>query len=192
MHQELLDHCPTWRRSNLLDCSENQQRISAPVPPHLGGFLLRTQDMILFQHWVRRNEQTVRVCAEKRFNRKKNTNTPISPHAGTLAQPVECRHIHPQRHARTHAHASTCPRRHAHTRAHTYTRGAPTSGGWVFVFVLFWFSIFENGPVYVVVLIFSVFFDCSFSVFSFYSKNKKTKIPAGISEWLALFNFDNF
>ena len=30
----------------------------------LGWFLLRTQDMILFQHRVRRNEQTVRVCAE--------------------------------------------------------------------------------------------------------------------------------
>ena len=26
--QELLDHCTTWRRSHLLDCSKNQQRIS--------------------------------------------------------------------------------------------------------------------------------------------------------------------
>ena len=29
----------------------------------LGWFLLRTQDMILSQHRVRKNEQTVRVCA---------------------------------------------------------------------------------------------------------------------------------
>ena len=28
----------------------------------LGWFLLGTQDMILFQHRIRRNEQTVRVC----------------------------------------------------------------------------------------------------------------------------------
>ena len=34
------------------------------LPHHLVGFLLRTQDMILFQHRVRRDGQTERVCAE--------------------------------------------------------------------------------------------------------------------------------
>ena len=47
-----------------LTAAKNQQRIRAPgFPPHLAEFLLRTQDMILFQHRFRRDEQTERVCA---------------------------------------------------------------------------------------------------------------------------------
>ena len=38
MHLELLDHCPTWRRSHPLDRSENQRRICAlGVPPQNAG-----------------------------------------------------------------------------------------------------------------------------------------------------------
>ena len=90
---------------------------------------------------------------------KKDTNTPIRPHARTPTHPYEYRHIHPRGHDRTHAHASTRPHRHAHTRAHTYARPLRTPAGahvrrLVFVFVLCWFSIFEIGTVYVVVLSF--------------------------------------
>ena len=47
-----------------LTAAKTHQRIRTPgVTPHLGGFLLRTQDMVLFRHRVRRDEQTVRVCA---------------------------------------------------------------------------------------------------------------------------------
>ena len=41
----------------------NKGSVRQGFRPHLGGFLLGTQDMISFQHGVRRDEQTERVCA---------------------------------------------------------------------------------------------------------------------------------
>ena len=61
----------------------------------LGGFLLRTQDVILFQHWVRRDEQRERECAENAslIPIRRGTNT-----------------IRPRERGHTRADACTSPR----------------------------------------------------------------------------------
>ena len=76
--------------------------------------LLRTQDMILFQHRVRRNEQTERVCAENAslipIRRATNTSRP-----------------------RDNGHTCTDAATRPHPRAHTRTPGRPKTTTTVFL-----------------------------------------------------------
>ena len=70
MHQELLDHCPTWRRSRKWAFVRNfwtDCLLHVTMEPSSWLRQKPTKDLthgtISFQHRIRRNEQTVKVCA---------------------------------------------------------------------------------------------------------------------------------
>ena len=92
-----------------LTAAKNQQRIRARgVPPHLGKVLLRTQDMILSQHWVRRDEQTESVCRIRFLDTDSSRQT----------QFARRQHGHTP-HQRRDTPAPTCPHPHAPARPRT-------------------------------------------------------------------------
>ena len=113
--------------------------------------------------------------------KKTETNTPIRHYARTPTHPYEYRHVHPHGHYRTHAHASTRARTGAPTPAHARTHAthprAPTSGAW-FSFLCC------AGFRYLRLVRCSSEYFIFFLYCSFFPKNSKTKVPAGISEWL--------
>ena len=133
MHRELPDYCPTWRRNKkkhyywpiasrdngavLLTATKTNKESVRRGFLTLGVFLPRTQDMILFQHRVRRDEQTERVCAENAslIPIRRATNT-----------------IRPRKHGHTRTDAATRP----HPRAHTHAR-TPEDDHHRFVFGIF-------------------------------------------------------
>ena len=108
--QELLDrllHVTT----EFFTAAKKQQRICVSgVPPHLGKVLLRTQDMILSQYRVRRDEQTERVCAVYASMTPIRRDKHNSP-ARTTVTHRTCPHPHVRHTARAHTH--TRPRAHA-------------------------------------------------------------------------------
>ena len=114
MHRELLDRCPRDDGAIFLTAAKTNRGSVRGVPQHPGeggreGVLVRTQDMILFQHRVRRNEQTESVCVCRiRFQ---ETDSPRDKHDSP---------------ARTWSHPhATRPHLRAHTRTRPRARARP-------------------------------------------------------------------
>ena len=94
----------------LTAAKNNQESVRRGFLLTLGWFLLKTQDVILFQHRVQRDEQTERVCAE---------NASLIPirHPTNIIHPREHGHTAPTpRHARTHVPTPARARAPTHAR----------------------------------------------------------------------------
>ena len=90
--------------------------------------------MFLFQHRIRRNEQTVRVCAEKGFVDTDSSRDKHDSPARTWS--------HPRRHLDTPA--PTCPHASARPRAPRRPKTTTTVLCWDFWAYFFNFSKFKN------------------------------------------------